>query len=137
MKFGKKLFQAKLLSRLSHKVCRLLSSPVLLRKFTNVRQNGRCVISILKEFCFFATDFNTNYLWFLTNCQSKSFNCNHEQIWRKRITLPHARFQRKKVSCETIVDNTTFNIVVQCSYPPNKFRTKTKGFLTAEKKVPF
>ena len=34
MKFGKKLFQAKLLSRLSHKVCRLLSSPVLLRKFT-------------------------------------------------------------------------------------------------------
>ena len=34
MKFGKKLFQAKLLSRLSHKVCRLLSSPVLLHKFT-------------------------------------------------------------------------------------------------------
>ena len=45
----------------------------------NVRQNGSCVISILKEFCFFATDFNTNYLWVLTNCQSKSFNCNHEQ----------------------------------------------------------
>ena len=35
MNFGEKLFQAKLLSRLSHKVCRLLSSPVLLRKFTN------------------------------------------------------------------------------------------------------
>ena len=34
MKFGEKLFQAKLLSRLSHKVYRLLSSPVLLRKFT-------------------------------------------------------------------------------------------------------
>ena len=34
MKFGEKLFQTKLLSRLSHKVCRLLSSPVLLRKFT-------------------------------------------------------------------------------------------------------
>ena len=34
MNFGEKLFQAKLLSRLSHKVCRLLSSPVLLRKFT-------------------------------------------------------------------------------------------------------
>ena len=33
--FGEKLFQTKLLSRLSHKVCRLLSSPVLLRKFTN------------------------------------------------------------------------------------------------------
>ena len=32
--FGEKLFQTKLLSRLSHKVCRLLSSPVLLRKFT-------------------------------------------------------------------------------------------------------
>ena len=38
MKFGEKLFQIKLLSRLSHKVCRLLSSPVLLRKFTNVSQ---------------------------------------------------------------------------------------------------
>ena len=36
MKFGEKLFQIKLLSRLSHKVCRLLSSPVLLRKFTIV-----------------------------------------------------------------------------------------------------
>ena len=35
--FGEKLFQTKLLSRLSHKVCRLLSSPVLLRKFTNVK----------------------------------------------------------------------------------------------------
>ena len=32
--FGERLFQTKLLSRLSHKVCRLLSSPVLLRKFT-------------------------------------------------------------------------------------------------------
>ena len=35
MNFCEKLFQTKLLSRLSHKVCRLLSSPVLLRKFTN------------------------------------------------------------------------------------------------------
>ena len=31
MNFCEKLFQTKLLSRLSHKVCRLLSSPVLLR----------------------------------------------------------------------------------------------------------
>ena len=36
MKFGERLFQTKLVSRLSHKVCRLLSSPVLLRKFTIV-----------------------------------------------------------------------------------------------------
>ena len=35
VKFGEKLFQTTL-SRLSHKVCRLLSSPVLLRKFTNI-----------------------------------------------------------------------------------------------------
>ena len=35
MKFGGKVFQTELLSRLSHKECRLLSSPVLLRKFTN------------------------------------------------------------------------------------------------------
>ena len=40
MKFGEKLFQTKLLSRLSHKVCRLLPSPVLLRKFTNVRMGA-------------------------------------------------------------------------------------------------
>ena len=33
MKFGEKLFQTKLLSRLSHKICRLLFSPGLLRKF--------------------------------------------------------------------------------------------------------
>ena len=33
---GEKLFQTNLLSRLSHKVCRLLSSPVLLSKFTTI-----------------------------------------------------------------------------------------------------
>ena len=33
-KFGRKVFKTKLLSRLSHKVCRLLFSSVLLRKFT-------------------------------------------------------------------------------------------------------
>ena len=37
VKFGKRFFQTTLLSRLSHKVCRRLSSPVLLRKFTIVR----------------------------------------------------------------------------------------------------
>ena len=34
MKFGEKIFQTKL-SRLSHKVCRPLSSPVPLRKLAN------------------------------------------------------------------------------------------------------
>ena len=34
VKFGRSKAKAKLLSRLSHKVCRCLSSPVLLRKFT-------------------------------------------------------------------------------------------------------
>ena len=34
VKFGEKLLQTKLLPRLSHKVCRLLPSPVLLCKFT-------------------------------------------------------------------------------------------------------
>ena len=36
VKFGGTLFQTKLWSRLSHKVCRLLSSPVLSCKFTIV-----------------------------------------------------------------------------------------------------
>ena len=39
--FGENLFQTKLLSRLSHKVCCLLSSPVLLRKFTNINRRLR------------------------------------------------------------------------------------------------
>ena len=34
MKFGENLFQTKLLSRLSHKLCRLLSTSDLLLKFT-------------------------------------------------------------------------------------------------------
>ena len=39
-----KLFQTKLLSRLSHKDCRLLSFPVLLRKFTtSFDRRGTCV----------------------------------------------------------------------------------------------
>ena len=37
MKFGEKLSQSNL-SRLSHKACRLLPSPVLLRKFTIVQR---------------------------------------------------------------------------------------------------
>ena len=37
MKIGGKVSLTKLLSRLSHKVCCLLSSPVLLRKFTTVQ----------------------------------------------------------------------------------------------------
>ena len=41
MKFGENFFQTKLLSRLSHKVCCLLSSPVLFRKFTNINRRLR------------------------------------------------------------------------------------------------
>ena len=48
--FGEKLFQTKLLSRLSHKVCRFVPSPVLLRKingesdtFTAPWSNSRAV----------------------------------------------------------------------------------------------
>ena len=37
MKFDEKLFQTKLLSRLSHKACRLRSSPVVLHKFSNIK----------------------------------------------------------------------------------------------------
>ena len=40
MKFGEKVYGTKLLSRLSHKVCRLLSFPVLLHKVTN-EGNGK------------------------------------------------------------------------------------------------
>ena len=41
VKFGGRFFQTKLLSRLSHNVCRRLSSSVLLRKFTIVRVRQR------------------------------------------------------------------------------------------------
>ena len=37
MKFQAIFFETKLLSRLSHKVCRLPCSPVLLRKFTSTK----------------------------------------------------------------------------------------------------
>ena len=40
MKFGETFFQTKLLSRLSHRVYRRLSSPVLLRKLTNHNETG-------------------------------------------------------------------------------------------------
>ena len=38
---AKRYLKTKLLSRLSHKVCRLLTPPVLLRKFTSVLSDGR------------------------------------------------------------------------------------------------
>ena len=40
MKFGENFFQTKLLSHLSDRVCRLLSSPVLLPKFTSDYAQG-------------------------------------------------------------------------------------------------
>ena len=40
--FSGLFFQTKLLSRLSHKVCRLLSFPVLLRKFTIILKATSC-----------------------------------------------------------------------------------------------
>ena len=40
MKFGGNFFQTKLLSRLSDRVCRLISSPVLLPKFTSDYAQG-------------------------------------------------------------------------------------------------
>ena len=43
---GEKLIQTNLLSRLSHKVCRLLSSPVLLGKFTNIKLSAPCLIDL-------------------------------------------------------------------------------------------
>ena len=56
MKFGEKLFQTKLLSRLSHKVCRLLPSPVLLRKFTIVSRR-----EITPSTVYLATIHSINY----------------------------------------------------------------------------
>ena len=62
---GEKLFQTNLLSRLSHKVCRLLSSPVLLRKFTSidiiVDVNSRVTVEFRQLF-----DFITCTRWNLT-----------------------------------------------------------------------
>ena len=44
MKFEANFFQTKLLSRLSHKVCRLLCSKVLLRKLTYNNDYGLALI---------------------------------------------------------------------------------------------
>ena len=44
MKFGEKLLQTKLLSRLSHKVCCLLSSPVLLRNKVSYHTGLHCIM---------------------------------------------------------------------------------------------
>ena len=64
LKFGEKLFQTKLLSRLSQKVCRLLSSPFLLRKvhyygisydgnWKNIAKDLKTeIIGILKRYSF-------------------------------------------------------------------------------------
>ena len=50
VKFGEKLFQTKLLSRLAHEVCRLRSSTVLLRKFTNIKRDPSLGNILLREF---------------------------------------------------------------------------------------
>ena len=50
VKFGEKLFQTKWLSRLAHEVCRLRSSPVLLRKFTNIKKDPSLGNILLREF---------------------------------------------------------------------------------------
>ena len=65
MKFGEKLFQIKLLSRLSHKVCRLLSSPVLLRKFTNdkIGRHQLLEYSVLSYLLWKISKIAVNNLW--------------------------------------------------------------------------
>jgi len=50
VKFGEKLFQTKLLSRLAHEVCRLRSSTVLLRKLTNIKRDPSLGNILLREF---------------------------------------------------------------------------------------
>ena len=49
VKFGGSKAKAKLLSRLSHKVCRRLSSPVLLRKFTIIGHKGRTSVLLCRK----------------------------------------------------------------------------------------
>ena len=45
VKFGGSKAKAKLLSRLSHKVCRRLSSPVVLRKYATVKKRRNKLFS--------------------------------------------------------------------------------------------
>ena len=47
VKLREKLFQTTLLSRLSHKVCRLLSSPIQMSKLTNVKQTFSMFFQLL------------------------------------------------------------------------------------------
>ena len=57
VKFGGKVFQTKLLSTLSHKACRLLSSPVLLRKFSNISSSHEEGDATKPTECFFHATF--------------------------------------------------------------------------------
>ena len=50
VKFGEKLFQTKLLSRLAHEVCLLRYSTVLLRKLTNTKRDPSLGNILLREF---------------------------------------------------------------------------------------
>ena len=50
VKFGEKLFQTKLLSRLAHEVCCLRPSTVLLRKLTNIKRDPSLGNILLREF---------------------------------------------------------------------------------------
>ena len=80
MNFGEKLFQTKLLSRLSHKVCRLLPSPVLLRKFTNNRRNCKN-----RSFCWtpslppYHLNLGFTMFWIRTQLDFSGFNPNSNQ----------------------------------------------------------
>ena len=49
VKFDGSKAKAKLLSRLSHKVCRRLSSPVLLHKFTIIGHKGRTSVLLCRK----------------------------------------------------------------------------------------
>ena len=78
-RFGGKIFQSKLLTRLSHKVCCLLSSPVLLRKFT-YRQRIK-IAGVLSAGINISVMYKKRVLFILQSCN----------ITRDTTELPHPK----------------------------------------------
>ena len=95
MEFGGKFFQTKLLSRLSHKVCRRLSSPILLHKFTIFEPHNGTIGSLATAFLSDGSQPEVDFLqhwavvWFkLSGSNSNTNLLAPRPIKREKASLP-------------------------------------------------
>ena len=131
-RFRGKVFQTKLLSRLPHKVCCLLSSPVLLRKFT-YRQRIK-IAGVLSAGINISVMYKKRVLFILQSCnitRDTKITGSHT-VWRVcQLLRTFFRLQNWKlikiVSYLVSPSSLKFNLCTAAPSPPSPLTSEKEG----------